>query len=56
MGSAEKYRQFADECMTMAERMPVDARPILMQMAETWLELAEAELQSSERTALNRRH
>jgi hypothetical protein len=43
-GNADKYRAYAEACMQLIERMPYDARPTLLRMAEAWLELALSEL------------
>jgi len=46
MSNSEKYRGYAEECMQLIERMPPDARPRLLRIAEAWLELARAELEA----------
>jgi hypothetical protein len=41
MEQAEKYRQLAAECLSIAERMSLKAdRARLMEMAERWSEMA----------------
>ncbi len=35
------YRRFAEECRQMAKTMPDEHRPVLLAMAESWIELAE---------------
>jgi hypothetical protein len=39
--TAEKCRQYADECIAMAERAARENAASLHRMAETWLQLAE---------------
>jgi hypothetical protein len=43
-GNADKYQAYAEECMQLIKRMPSDARPTLLRIAEAWLELARSEL------------
>jgi hypothetical protein len=43
-GNADKYQAYAEECMQLIKRMPSDARPTLLRIAEAWLELALSEL------------
>ena len=47
MGSAEKYRAYAEECMQLIERVPPEVRPQLLRIAEAWLELAHSELKAA---------
>jgi hypothetical protein len=49
MGRADEYRGYAEDCMRIADRMPLDARAQLLKIAAAWLELARSEL--NERTA-----
>jgi hypothetical protein len=44
-GNADKYQAYAEECMQLIGRMPADARPTLLRIAEAWLELARYELE-----------
>ena len=44
MSDATKYQGYAQECMRLMSRMPLDTRAQLMDMAEAWLEMARAEL------------
>lgn len=39
--TAIEYRQFAEECISIAEMAPLEKVAILHKMAETWLKLAE---------------
>jgi len=42
MGLSEQYKRRAAECVRMAERTDrADDKALLLQMAETWLRLAE---------------
>jgi hypothetical protein len=44
-GNADKYQAYAEECLQLIRRMPPDARPALLRIAEAWLELSRSELE-----------
>jgi hypothetical protein len=44
MAKEEKYRQLADECLILANKIDSrEARALLLRMAEAWLRLADEE-------------
>ena len=49
-----RYRDFAEECLRLIERLPPDAHDPLMAMAEAWLDLATSELNAT--SASNHQH
>ena len=50
MTSARDYRNFAEQCLDMAERAPSKQRQTLLNMAEAWLELSHATLSTRQIT------
>jgi hypothetical protein len=41
MSKAAEYRRFARECLQIAERTSPEQRPLLVEMARTWHQLAQ---------------
>ncbi len=40
IGSAAQYCRLAEECLKLAATAPARERPVLLQIADAWLELA----------------
>jgi len=43
MSFAADYQSYAEDCLKMAEQLPLSLRPALLQLAKAWLELAASE-------------
>jgi hypothetical protein len=51
MSNTAEYRRFVQECLQLAEAASVKHRPLLIEMARTWHQLAQ-EQERSERVPL----
>jgi hypothetical protein len=47
LADPDQYRERAEECVRLAQDAPAHQRPILLEIAQTWLRLADATVTES---------